>query len=459
VGQPQVFISLRHLAPSGVQVETKIGEHVYGPVTHEALPDELLAGLQTFRRSVGDGPHRAVTPASRAERERRLVELGHAVCALCLPDDSVEALASLLDGCAVGATIEVVVEADHPALLGLPFEALRLPDFRLLAIQPPVVMVRRPIGVQRGDHEPLSGPLKILVAVGAPDEGQSAGAVLDPEREIQNILDAVEFRQQPRQHENVQVRILEVGHPNVIGAAIETDAYHVLHLSCHGLPSELELEDEDGGAVRITARHLLEPIQRQGRPLPLVLLSAGHTGVHVELSEQQTASLAEALLQSGVPAVLAMLTAASRERPLASRALAEARKEVEAARQAARRRNGSPQETEPEYATASLLVAGPEHPLADYSLTPQPLSIRPARALVGPVPQLRIGDLFPDDDVWVHRWTAEGLARLADEAEHRARYVRAGRYRVWRVREETQSLDDGIEADRGRALLTGRPRL
>src|SRR5262249_51002402 len=55
---------------------------------------------------------------------------------------------------------------------------------------------------------------------------------------------------------------------------------------------------------------------------------------------------------------------------------------------------------------------------------------------------------FPAGDVWVHRWTAEGLARLTDEAEHRARYVRAGRYRRWRVGAETQGLEDAIEAVR-----------
>ena len=166
--------------------------------------------------------------------------------------------------------------------------------------------------------------------------------MLDHERELQNILDAMEVAQR---HENVEVRILEVGHPQVIAAAIERDAYHVLHLSCHGGPGQLELEDEDGKAVPTTAKDLIEPIRRHGRPLPLVFLNACHGGVQRE----QTASFSESLLRAGVPYVVAMQTAVSdhyatelarsfyehlarREPPLVSRALAEARKEVEQAR-------------------------------------------------------------------------------------------------------------------------------
>jgi hypothetical protein len=175
-----------------------------------------------------------------------LARLGDALGELCFPDNSGTALTALIDGCPVGTTVEVCWEADDPELLGLPFEATRLPDGRVLALQPPVVMMRRPFGL-KGKAEPaFAGPLKILVAVAAPDEGVSSGAVLDQERELQNILDAVE----PARHlENCQVRILEVGHPEIIGNAIAFDAYHALHLSCHGLPGALELEDEEGGGA------------------------------------------------------------------------------------------------------------------------------------------------------------------------------------------------------------------
>jgi hypothetical protein len=141
--------------------------------------------------------------------------------------------------------------------------------------------------------------------VGAPDEEQTTAAVLDPERELQNILDAVEPAQR---HENVQVRILEAGHPETIGDAIRSDAYHVLHISCHGLPGAMGLEDDDGRAVRATAEDLLKPTRRTGRPLPMVFLNSCHGGVHAG----QTASLAEDLLRAGVPCVLAMPSSFSR---------------------------------------------------------------------------------------------------------------------------------------------------
>jgi tetratricopeptide (TPR) repeat protein len=49
--------------------------------------------------------------------------------------------------------------------------------------------------------------------------------------------------------------------------------------------------------------------------------------------------------------------------------------------------------------------------------------------------------------VWVHRWTAEGLARL-DAGAHRGRCIRAGRYRWWRVQHESHSFEDALEAMR-----------
>lgn len=277
--------------------------------------------------------------------EDRLSAFGRHLAALCLPGAAEGELAALVDTAPVGTTIEVCFEADDAVLLGLPFEALRLSDGRLLAIQTAVVMLRRPLGLAASETPPLAGPLKILMAVGAPDEQLTGSAVLDQERELQTILDAVEPAQR---HENVEVRILEVGHPVQIGKAIETDAYHVLHLSCHGAPGMLEREDEDGRPVAVSAEDLIGPIRRSGRPLPVVLLNTCHGGVHAG----ETASLADALLRAGVPCVVAMQTSVSdryasrlagafyenlahREVLLASQALADARKQLEAERQQA----------------------------------------------------------------------------------------------------------------------------
>ncbi|HYI07924.1 MAG TPA: tetratricopeptide repeat protein [Thermoanaerobaculia bacterium] len=401
----RVVVSLRRNGVAGVEVRVGVGGEEYGRAVHAELPRDVAAARDAFLRGFRAGLRRGPAEAAQASLEIELAHLGRVLRDFCLPGSSAEALAGLVDGCGVGTVVEVCFEADDPELLGLPFEALRLPDDRLLATLPPVVTVRRPAGVAAQEWAPLAGPIKVLAAVGAPDEGNTRSAVLDYEQEFQNILDAVEEAQR---HENVQVRILEVCHPDVIAQAIERDPYHVLHLSCHGGPGVLELEDEDGRAVPVTASQLVDALRRAGRPLPLVFLSACHGGVEKE----QTASFAESLLRAGVPAVLAMQTAvtdhyatrlartfyehlARREPPFAGRALAEARKELEHERMQRVQHGGAPlHEIQPEYATAALYVAGQEAPLADFALDKVPLRERPVYEVSGPVPQLRIDDLI-----------------------------------------------------------------
>ncbi len=402
----RVLIALEREGEGGVRTSVRIGSQEHGGASFAGLPPALVAAQAEFLRGPRAGLRRSPAEAARAALDQNLAALGRELRALCLPGGAGEALANLVDGCPLGTLVEVCFEAGDPMLLGLPFEALRLPDDRLLATQPPVVVYRRPAGLAAGDGQPLlAGPLKILVAVGAPDEGQTASVVLDQERELQSILDAVEPAQR---HENVEVRILEVGHPEVIGDALAADAYHVLHLSCHGSPGALELEDEEGRAVNATAKELLTPLRGTGRPLPLVLVNACHGGVQ----EGQTASLGEALLRTGVAGVLAMQTSVSdayatrlarafyehlaqHEPPLASRALAAARKELEKERLAALQRPEPPlAEVQPEYATASLYLAGEERPLADFGLDKKALRVRPVYETPGPVPQLRIDDLI-----------------------------------------------------------------
>jgi hypothetical protein len=87
--------------------------------------------------------------AATAERQAHMARLGGALGELCLPGGGGAALAGLVDGCPVGTTVEVCIEADDPELLGLPFEAMCVPDGRVLALQPLVVMLRRPVAGAR----------------------------------------------------------------------------------------------------------------------------------------------------------------------------------------------------------------------------------------------------------------------------------------------------------------------
>jgi tetratricopeptide (TPR) repeat protein len=85
---------------------------------------------------------------------------------------------------------------------------------------------------------------------------------------------------------------------------------------------------------------------------------------------------------------------AARENFLASRALANARKDAEQQRLDAVRRGAPAAETQPEYATAALYIAGEERSIADFGLELRPLQTRPVLDVAGPVPQLRIDDLI-----------------------------------------------------------------
>ncbi|HET8799501.1 MAG TPA: tetratricopeptide repeat protein, partial [Thermoanaerobaculia bacterium] len=80
--------------------------------------------------------------------------------------------------------------------------------------------------------------------------------------------------------------------------------------------------------------------------------------------------------------------------------------------------------------------------------------IAATRASLARLADLSLVVRLSDDDVWVHRWTAEGLARMSEPAAHAARCTAAGRYRVWRVEHETHDLGNAIEALRN--FLAGR---
>ena len=91
------------------------------------------------------------------------------------------------------------------------------------------------------------GPLKVLAAVAAPDETKTSNVPLDTEAEMAAVLDAVTG---VAADAGAQVRILEVASLPAIRQALAADAYHVLHLSAHGSPDAVELEDEDGAPGR-----------------------------------------------------------------------------------------------------------------------------------------------------------------------------------------------------------------
>ena len=236
----------------------------------------------------------------------------------------------------VGTVVEVCFEADDPELLGLPFEALRLPDDRLLATMPSVVTLRRPAGIAVKRSRRWRDRSRSSSRLRPPTRGTPA----PPCSTTSGSFRTSSTRWRWRSAKNVEVRILEVGHPGDRGGD-----------RAGRLPRAPPVVPRRPGAARARGRrrqgrahhrrgpHRADP--RLGRPLPLVFLNACHGGVQ----EEQTASLAESLLRAGVPGVVAMQTSVSdhyatqlarafyehlarREPPMASLA-GRARKEVE----------------------------------------------------------------------------------------------------------------------------------
>ncbi|MGH8887076.1 MAG: CHAT domain-containing protein, partial [Egibacteraceae bacterium] len=324
-----------------------------------------------------------------------LGELGRRMRGVVFPGEVGTALDTLLDGLDTATVADVRIVAPDP-VVALPFEAALLPGGRAPVLVPAVRMWRTLAGVDAQPPPPAPGPLKILVAVGAPDEGQTPNVPLDIEAEMGSILDAVDTAVREGR---AQVRILEVAHPATIRQALAEDDYHVLHVSGHGSADGIELEDEDGRAVAVSAADLAACLHDSGKVVPLVVVSSCAGGGSVR-------GLAFHLHRLGVSRVVAMqapvtdryatelATVLYRELstppwPRAGVALAAARREVETARQQDPAAAGRP-----EWAVPTLLLTGEDAPLVDSDLPQVSLRRPPVHAVDGPVPVVRVRDLI-----------------------------------------------------------------
>ena len=180
-------------------------------------------------------------------------------------------------------------------LAGLPWETLPSPDgaarWRARAGEP--VPQGRCAGARA-----LPGPLRIVVAIASPEGG---GVVLDYERELRNVLAAVRAARQ----DAADVRVVPFATPAAIREELERGPAHVLHLSGHGAPGILQLENEDGTPRPVTAEELVRDAIPAGRMPPVITLAACYTGA---AASEDGASFAAQLCARGAAAVIATET-------------------------------------------------------------------------------------------------------------------------------------------------------
>uniref|UniRef100_A0AAU3HVD2 Tetratricopeptide repeat protein n=1 Tax=Streptomyces sp. NBC_01393 TaxID=2903851 RepID=A0AAU3HVD2_9ACTN len=376
---------------------------------------QKLWGLQRARARAAGGtilrrlplPEEAAAPAGPAGA---LVAVGEALGKRFVHGDAAHELASQEElARARNASLRIGLAVDDPRWVDLPWETLTVPGTTGPLVLSEQVELYRTV---RRDSQPVAvqvpGPLRILAVVASPESG--GGELLDYERELSGILDAVD---PARSGHGAYVRVLSWGSLAEIRAALEQERFHILHLSCHAAPGVLILEDEQGHTDEVNAQRFMGALPAD-RGVPLVVLAgcstartcaphdaqasrerppaedegapeAGDTGpddtTDVDAEGRNRAGLARALLERGVPAVLAMTepvtdryatelaadmyqTLARAEHPNPLTALSNARRTLEQRRRKLLEER-DPRAGWPEWATPALFLAGPPLPLFD----------------------------------------------------------------------------------------------
>ena len=282
-----------------------------------------------------------------------------------------------------------------PEVAGLPWEALPSPDGRgPLALHPLVSLYRK---TDAAEGRVLPGPLRIVVAIAAPDTG--GGPLLDYEGELRNVLAAVRAARQ----DAADVRVVPFASAAAIRAELDRGPAHVLHISGHGSPGTLDLEDENGLVRPVTADELTDQAIPPGRMPPVITLSACSTDA---AASQDGTSFAARLCQRGAAAVIATETSitdtyatrllarlygtlAQASDPDVVSALAEARRQVQAELETSPSRRDTELAGLGEWAAVTILAAAGSVPVLDPGRT--------ARVALGPS-RPRIAGLAGRDD-------------------------------------------------------------
>jgi tetratricopeptide (TPR) repeat protein len=283
-----------HLFGAGVDVQA-----VHGGVRLDL--SGAVAALRRARARAGSARDRAIPELGDAASSMH--RIGQLLTESFLPDPVRRELARVMRR-AEAASIPVrfgiclTSEAVAAGLGRLPWEALPDPvSANPLALHRLVTVYRK---TSAAAARRLPGPLRILVAISSPDAG--GGAVLDYERELRSVLAAVKGARAG----DAQVRVVPFATTTAVRAALDSGSVHILHLSAHGAPGVLVLEDEDGNARRVDAATFLrEAVPPDGMP-PVICLAACYTNVPGTPDADQTeaVSFAADLVAHGAVAVV-----------------------------------------------------------------------------------------------------------------------------------------------------------
>ncbi|GAA1560752.1 hypothetical protein GCM10009827_097570 [Dactylosporangium maewongense] len=262
-----------------------------GHAIHDARRERTRSGGRPSGRDLAAAPAPDLLSLRRA---------GVLLAESFLPGPLAAALTDLVRR-TVRETIALRLAVDAPGFAWLPWEALPDPETRQpLALLPRISVYRSIGGTAQFPSAGLAGPLRIVVAIASPDI--NGGPLLDYEHELRAVTEAVH----KARRSGARVEVVQFATTAAIRAALDVSGgVHVLHISAHGRPGVLLLEDDDGKARPVTADELIQEAVPSGRMPPVISLAACYTDTG---GEQDGSSYAAHLAARGASAVIGTQT-------------------------------------------------------------------------------------------------------------------------------------------------------
>ena len=204
--------------------------------------------------------------------------------------------------------LPVVIATDNPALFSLPWECLYHPTDGFLAKHPHYTLSRQ--WQSMGLEDVPTGPLQVLLFTSQPDDLNAESARLDIETEQVKVLEAL---LDAENEGKVRLTILDDGRFSTLKNTLQSQAFHLVFLSGHGVfkaeafsddPAEAYFlfEGEDGLGEEVAGQTIAQLFY--GTQVQCVVLSACQSGKMS--SDDLNASLTTRLVQAGVPHVIGM---------------------------------------------------------------------------------------------------------------------------------------------------------